>query len=79
MLNAFMQVFMCFLFIFYYVFIKAKNHDLYYIWVTKLSAHRMYKRNEAAHVHNSLLQALSHGNNVLQGNGTTQNVVSCEY
>ncbi|XP_060795878.1 oxysterol-binding protein-related protein 7 [Neoarius graeffei] len=53
---------------------KAKNHDLYYIWVTKLSAHRMYKRNEAAHVHNSLLQALSHGNNVLQGNGTTQNV-----
>lgn len=61
------------------VFIKAKNHDLYYIWVTKLSAHRMYKRNEAAHVHNSLLQALSHGSSVLQGNGAIQDVVSYGY
>lgn len=71
-----MQIILC---IFDCVFIKAKNHDLYYIWVTKLSAHRMYKRNEAAHVHNSLLQALSHGSNVLQGNGAMQNVVSYEY
>ncbi|KAB5555566.1 hypothetical protein PHYPO_G00035650 [Pangasianodon hypophthalmus] len=54
--------------------IKAKNHDLYYIWVTKLSAHRMYKRNEAAHVHNSLLQALSHSRKVLQGNGAMQDM-----
>ncbi|XP_060714637.1 oxysterol-binding protein-related protein 7 isoform X2 [Tachysurus vachellii] len=54
--------------------IKAKNHDMYYIWVTKLSAHRMYKRNEAAHVHNSLLQALSHGSNASQGNSAIQDV-----
>ncbi|XP_053367239.1 oxysterol-binding protein-related protein 7 isoform X1 [Clarias gariepinus] len=54
--------------------IKAKNHDLYYIWVTKLSAHRMYKRNEAAHDHNNLLRALSRSSNVLQGNSAMQNV-----
>lgn len=71
-----MQTIKC---IFYCVCNKAKNHDLYYIWVTKLSAHRMYKRNEAAHVHNSLLQAMSHGSNVLQGNGAMQDVVSYEY
>ncbi|TSK14726.1 Oxysterol-binding protein-related protein 6 [Bagarius yarrelli] len=54
--------------------IKAMDYDLYYIWVTKLSAHRMYKRNEAAHVHNSLLRALSHGSNVLQKNDAMQDV-----
>ncbi|XP_029933229.1 oxysterol-binding protein-related protein 7 isoform X2 [Myripristis murdjan] len=41
---------------------KAKSHDLFYIWVTKLQAHRMYKRSEAAHVHSGFLQALTHGN-----------------
>ncbi|XP_010864526.1 oxysterol-binding protein-related protein 7 isoform X1 [Esox lucius] len=41
--------------------IKAKSHDLFYIWVTKLSAHRMFKKNEAAHVHNGFLQALTQG------------------
>ncbi|XP_071754610.1 oxysterol-binding protein-related protein 7 [Centroberyx gerrardi] len=40
---------------------KAKSHDLFYIWVTKLQAHRMYKKNEAAHVHSGFLQALTHG------------------
>lgn len=39
--------------------IKAKSHELFYIWVTKLSAHRMFKKNEAAHVHNGFIQALS--------------------
>uniref|UniRef100_A0A8C2I903 Oxysterol-binding protein n=1 Tax=Cyprinus carpio TaxID=7962 RepID=A0A8C2I903_CYPCA len=43
---------------------KAKTPDLYYIWVTKLSAHRMYKKNKAAHVHNGFLQALSHGSHL---------------
>ncbi|XP_030610554.1 oxysterol-binding protein-related protein 7 isoform X2 [Archocentrus centrarchus] len=39
---------------------KAKSHELFYIWVTKLQAHRFYKKNEAAHVHSSFLQSLSH-------------------
>ncbi|XP_056325096.1 oxysterol-binding protein-related protein 7 [Danio aesculapii] len=43
---------------------KAKSQDLYYIWVTKLSAHRMYKKSEAAHVHNGFLQVLSHTSNL---------------
>ncbi|XP_041818096.1 oxysterol-binding protein-related protein 7 isoform X1 [Chelmon rostratus] len=40
---------------------KAKSHELFYIWVTKLQAHRLYKKNEAAHVHGGFLQTLSHG------------------
>ncbi|XP_032430987.1 oxysterol-binding protein-related protein 7 isoform X1 [Xiphophorus hellerii] len=39
--------------------IKAKSHDLFYIWVTKLQAHRLYKKNETTHVHSGLLQTLS--------------------
>ncbi|XP_062859831.1 oxysterol-binding protein-related protein 7 [Trichomycterus rosablanca] len=54
--------------------IKAKNHDLYYIWVTKLSAYRMYKRNEAVHIHNGFLQALSHSSNTVQRNDAVQDV-----
>uniref|UniRef100_A0A3B5L1F5 Oxysterol-binding protein n=1 Tax=Xiphophorus couchianus TaxID=32473 RepID=A0A3B5L1F5_9TELE len=38
--------------------IKAKSHDLFYIWVTKLQAHRLYKKNETTHVHSGLLQTL---------------------
>ncbi|KAM4623541.1 oxysterol-binding protein-related protein 7 [Polymixia lowei] len=38
--------------------VKAKSHDLFYIWVTKLQAHRMYKKN---HVHNDFLQGWNHG------------------
>ncbi|KAM9773444.1 oxysterol-binding protein-related protein 7 isoform 1-T2 [Syngnathus typhle] len=30
---------------------KAKSHELFYIWVTKLQAHRSYKKNEAAAGH----------------------------
>ncbi|XP_067431797.1 oxysterol-binding protein-related protein 7 isoform X2 [Thunnus thynnus] len=40
---------------------KAKSHELFYIWVTKLQAHRLYKKNEAAHVHSGFLQTFSHG------------------
>lgn len=58
------------------ILLKTKSHDLFYIWLTKLSAHRIYKRNEAAHVHNGFLQALSHGGNTVQRNGATQEVVS---
>ncbi|XP_034563991.1 oxysterol-binding protein-related protein 7 isoform X2 [Notolabrus celidotus] len=38
---------------------KAKSHDLFYIWVTKLQAHRVYKKNEAAHAHSGFLCSLS--------------------
>ncbi|XP_029954564.1 oxysterol-binding protein-related protein 7 isoform X2 [Salarias fasciatus] len=38
---------------------KAKNHELFYIWVTKLQAHRLYKKNEAAQVHSGFLHSLS--------------------
>uniref|UniRef100_A0AAR2KF41 Oxysterol-binding protein n=1 Tax=Pygocentrus nattereri TaxID=42514 RepID=A0AAR2KF41_PYGNA len=55
--------------------IKTKSHDLFYIWVTKLSAHRIFKKNEAAHVHNGFLHALSHGSSVVQRNGAMQDVV----
>uniref|UniRef100_H3CXL4 Oxysterol-binding protein n=1 Tax=Tetraodon nigroviridis TaxID=99883 RepID=H3CXL4_TETNG len=40
--------------------IKAKSHELFYIWVTKLQAHRLYRRKEAAHVQSGLLTALAH-------------------
>ncbi|XP_077482556.1 oxysterol-binding protein-related protein 7 isoform X1 [Stigmatopora argus] len=30
---------------------KAKSHELFYIWVTKLQAHRSYKKSEAALAH----------------------------
>ncbi|XP_071317904.1 oxysterol-binding protein-related protein 7 isoform X1 [Trachinotus anak] len=39
---------------------KAKSHELFYIWVTKLQAHRLFKKNEAAHVHSGFIQTLSH-------------------
>ncbi|MED6264208.1 hypothetical protein CHARACLAT_012505 [Characodon lateralis] len=39
--------------------IKAKSHDLFYIWVTKLQAHRLYKKNETTHAHSGLLETLS--------------------
>uniref|UniRef100_A0AAQ5XPB9 Oxysterol-binding protein n=1 Tax=Amphiprion ocellaris TaxID=80972 RepID=A0AAQ5XPB9_AMPOC len=34
---------------------KAKSHELFYIWVTKLQAHRLFKKNEAAHVQSGFL------------------------
>lgn len=40
---------------------KAKNHELFFIWVTKLNAHRLFKKNEASQVHNGILQLLTLG------------------
>ncbi|XP_043110067.1 oxysterol-binding protein-related protein 7 [Puntigrus tetrazona] len=53
---------------------KVKTPDLYYIWVTKLSAHRMYKKNEAAHVHNGFLQALSQSSHLSRKNSPVQDM-----
>ncbi|KAG7507034.1 hypothetical protein JOB18_022578 [Solea senegalensis] len=39
---------------------KAKSHELFYIWMTKLQAHRLFKKNEAAQVHSGFIQTLSH-------------------
>ncbi|XP_056626645.1 oxysterol-binding protein-related protein 7 isoform X2 [Triplophysa dalaica] len=48
--------------------LKAKSHELYNVWVTKLSAHRMFKKNEAAHVHNGFLHALTQSSHLSQKN-----------
>ncbi|CAL8301465.1 unnamed protein product [Merluccius merluccius] len=40
---------------------KAKSHDLFYIWVTKLSVHRVFKRNEALSVHRGVMLSLGQG------------------
>ncbi|XP_048846491.1 oxysterol-binding protein-related protein 7-like isoform X2 [Brienomyrus brachyistius] len=45
--------------------IKAKSHEIFYIWVTKLCAHRIYKKNEAVQMHHGVLQALSVGSSGL--------------
>ncbi|KAA0725106.1 Oxysterol-binding protein-related protein 6 [Triplophysa tibetana] len=55
--------------------LKAKSHELYYVWVTKLSAHRMYKKNEAAHVHNGFLQALTQSSHLSQKNSAMPDMV----
>ncbi|XP_008328773.1 oxysterol-binding protein-related protein 7-like [Cynoglossus semilaevis] len=41
--------------------LKAKSHDIFYIWLTKLCAHRLYRKNEAMSVHHGVLHALSMG------------------
>ncbi|XP_067282339.1 oxysterol-binding protein-related protein 7-like isoform X3 [Pseudorasbora parva] len=43
--------------------VKAKSDDIFYIWLTKLTAHRQFKKNEAINLHHGVLQALSTGNN----------------
>uniref|UniRef100_A0A3B3BA92 Oxysterol-binding protein n=1 Tax=Oryzias melastigma TaxID=30732 RepID=A0A3B3BA92_ORYME len=45
--------------------LKAKTTEMYYIWVTKLCAHRVFKKNEAMSVHRGVLHALSAGQNSL--------------
>ncbi|XP_026171309.1 oxysterol-binding protein-related protein 7 [Mastacembelus armatus] len=40
---------------------KAKSHELFYIWITKLQAHRLFKKNEAAQAHTGFLQTLPQG------------------
>ncbi|XP_031733813.1 oxysterol-binding protein-related protein 7-like isoform X2 [Anarrhichthys ocellatus] len=39
--------------------LKAKSHDIFYIWLTKLCAHRVFTKNEAMSVHHGVLHALS--------------------
>ncbi|XP_068605559.1 oxysterol-binding protein-related protein 7-like [Brachionichthys hirsutus] len=39
--------------------LKAKSSEFFYIWLTKLRAHRMFKKSEAMSVHNGILHALS--------------------
>ncbi|KAG7317414.1 hypothetical protein KOW79_019712 [Hemibagrus wyckioides] len=41
--------------------LKAKSQEIFYIWMTKLTAHRIYKKNEAVSIHQGVLQALSAG------------------
>ncbi|KAM7386175.1 hypothetical protein PAMA_009016 [Pampus argenteus] len=45
--------------------LKAKSHDLFYIWLTKLCAHRVFRKNEAMSVHHGVLHALSLGQSTL--------------
>ncbi|XP_053707756.1 oxysterol-binding protein-related protein 7-like isoform X1 [Synchiropus splendidus] len=45
--------------------LMAKSHDLFYIWLTKLCAHRVYRKNEAMSVQRGVLHALSMGHNTL--------------
>ncbi|XP_016301862.1 oxysterol-binding protein-related protein 3-like isoform X1 [Sinocyclocheilus anshuiensis] len=41
--------------------VKAKSDDIFYIWLTKLTAHRHFKKSEAINLHHGVLQALSTG------------------
>ncbi|XP_028267959.1 oxysterol-binding protein-related protein 6-like isoform X2 [Parambassis ranga] len=45
--------------------LKAKSHDIFYIWLTKLCAHRVYRKNEALSVQRGVLHALSMGHSTL--------------
>ncbi|XP_058510253.1 oxysterol-binding protein-related protein 7-like [Solea solea] len=45
--------------------LKAKSHEIFYIWLTKLCAHRVFRKNEAMSVHHGVLQALSIGQTTL--------------
>uniref|UniRef100_A0A3Q3VKY8 Oxysterol-binding protein n=1 Tax=Mola mola TaxID=94237 RepID=A0A3Q3VKY8_MOLML len=58
---------------------KVNSNELLYIWVTKLQAHRLYKKNEAAHVHSGFIHTLSHGTTagLAQRNGDLV-TISCE-
>ncbi|XP_017287709.1 oxysterol-binding protein-related protein 7 isoform X3 [Kryptolebias marmoratus] len=45
--------------------LKAKSSDIFYIWLTKLCAHRVFRKNEAMSVHRGVLHALSLGQSTL--------------
>uniref|UniRef100_A0A4W5L1A2 Oxysterol-binding protein n=1 Tax=Hucho hucho TaxID=62062 RepID=A0A4W5L1A2_9TELE len=49
----------------YLYHLKTKSNDLFYIWLTKLCAHRVFKKNEALGVHHGVLHALTMGNSTL--------------
>ncbi|XP_042363906.1 oxysterol-binding protein-related protein 7 [Plectropomus leopardus] len=57
---------------------KAKSHELFYIWVTKLQAHRLYKKNEAAHLQSGFLQTLSTAAGQAQRNGDLSSAVTVD-
>ncbi|XP_066554939.1 oxysterol-binding protein-related protein 7 isoform X2 [Amia ocellicauda] len=42
--------------------LKVKSPELFYIWVTKLCAHRVFKKNEAVRLHKEFLRALAQSN-----------------
>ncbi|XP_062845150.1 oxysterol-binding protein-related protein 6-like [Trichomycterus rosablanca] len=42
--------------------LKSKSPEIFFIWMTKLTAHRIYKKNEAVNIHHGVLQALTEGN-----------------
>ncbi|XP_056257068.1 oxysterol-binding protein-related protein 7-like isoform X2 [Seriola aureovittata] len=50
--------------------LKAKSHDIFYIWLTKLCAHRVFRKNEAMSVHHGVLHALSAGQSALPAMAT---------
>lgn len=50
--------------------LKAKSHDIFYIWLTKLCAHRVFRKNEAMSVHRGVLHALSLGQSTLPAMST---------
>uniref|UniRef100_A0A8C6UCA4 Oxysterol-binding protein n=1 Tax=Neogobius melanostomus TaxID=47308 RepID=A0A8C6UCA4_9GOBI len=50
--------------------VKAKSNDIFYIWLTKLCAHRIFKKNEAMSVHKGVLQAMTWGQSSLPPMGT---------
>ncbi|KAG7273108.1 hypothetical protein CRUP_024838 [Coryphaenoides rupestris] len=52
---------------------KARSHDLFYIWLTKLCAHRIFKKNEALSVHQGVRHALSMGQGTLPSNMAPRN------
>ncbi|XP_061702232.1 oxysterol-binding protein-related protein 6-like isoform X2 [Syngnathoides biaculeatus] len=45
--------------------LMAKSHELFYIWFTKLCAHRVFRKNEAISVQRGVLHAISLGHNSL--------------
>ncbi|KAM6905189.1 oxysterol-binding protein-related protein 7-like [Xenentodon cancila] len=50
--------------------LKAKSVDIFHIWLTKLSAHRVFRKNEALSVQRGVLHALSLGQTSLPGVAT---------
>ncbi|KAG7236581.1 hypothetical protein INR49_000770, partial [Caranx melampygus] len=50
--------------------LKAKSHDIFYIWLTKLCAHRVFRKNEALSVHHGVLHALSMGQSTMPAMAT---------
>ncbi|XP_034567283.1 oxysterol-binding protein-related protein 6-like [Notolabrus celidotus] len=50
--------------------LMAKSQDIFYIWLTKLCAHRVFRKNEAMSVHHGVLHALSMGSGNLPSMAT---------